>query len=124
MSKRVLIIDDEPLVLEMFAEILSAEDHQIITAPNAQSGMQALRSGNFDVALIDVCLEVHTGFEIAQYAKERDPNIRVILLSGQGDFANNEMVKKGDAFFLSKPVSPRVLRDYVEFGEAKLKVAV
>ena len=118
MSKRVLIIDDEPLVLEMFAEILSAEEHQIITAPNAQSGMQALKSGNFDVALIDVCLQVHTGFEIAEYAKERDPSIRIILLSGQGDFANNEMVKIGDAFFLSKPYSPRVLRVFVEFGES------
>lgn len=124
MSKRILIIDDEPLVLEMFAEILAAEDNQIITAPNAKSGMQALKSGKFDVVLIDVCLEVHNGFEIAQYAKERDPNIRILLLSGQGDFANSDLVKSGEAFFLAKPVSPRVLREYVEFGDSKLKVAV
>ena len=124
MAKRILIIDDEPLVLEMFAEILSSESNQIITAPTAKTGMQALKSGNYDVVLIDVCLDEHDGFEIAKFARERDANVRVILLSGQGDFAQSEMVKNGQAFFLSKPVSPRVLRDFVEFGEAKLKLAV
>ena len=124
MAKRILIIDDEPLVLEMFAEILASTENQVITAPNAKTGMQALKSGSFDVVLIDVCLEVHDGFEIAKYAKQRDPNVRVVLLSGQGDFAQSEMVRKKEAIFLTKPVSPKALRDLVEFDPGKLKLAV
>lgn len=78
----ILLVDDEPLVLEMFSAVLSEEGYDVITASNAYEAIDLLEKRSFDVLISDVLLEEMDGFEIQAIAKNKYPSIGVVLITG------------------------------------------
>jgi PAS domain S-box-containing protein len=113
---RVLVVDDEPLVLEMLARVLR-RDHEVVTAACGQAALALVRDGAwFDAIVSDVMMPNMTGLELLEALVELAPDQarRFIFLSG-GVFTPETRARLDElgALQLEKPVNARELRSAV-----------
>lgn len=105
---KVLLVDDEPLVLDSLREIVVRDGkYQVSLAENGRMAMELAATENFAVIITDLMLRDTTGNELLKAVKENTPETQVIMVSGKGtiDLAV-EAMKMGSFDFLTKPFSP------------------
>ena len=85
-KRRVLVVDDEPSMLELLTELLTALGQQARGVPPADA-RAALAAGPWDVLLVDLALPPNDGTELIAWAKARWPGLRCVLYSAQPDTA-------------------------------------
>ncbi|MCI0587303.1 MAG: sigma-54 dependent transcriptional regulator [Planctomycetes bacterium] len=117
----VLVVDDEPFVLESLRRLLEADGFEASTAPEAGGALERLRGREFDVLVTDLALPGSDGIELMRRARDLVPDLPVIVLTGVGTVASAvAAMKEGALDFLSKPVEPEallaLLRRAVEHG--------
>ena len=104
----ILLVDDEPLVLDSLQEIVNREGkYRVSIAENGRIALEMARSEEYAVIITDLMLKDITGIDLLKTIKERMPETQVIMVSGKGtiDFAVESM-KVGAFDFLTKPYSP------------------
>lgn len=107
----VLVVDDEPLILNLVKEILSQEGYQVETAGNGKEAMQALQAHPFDVILTDMMMPDMTGMELVQYLRLHHPGALTLVFTGYANYEDAvEAVRQGAFDYLPKPVQPETLR--------------
>jgi CheY-like chemotaxis protein len=87
--QRILVIDDEPFVLEALARVLGSTAVTVIGASNADAGLAAMRESPVDLAIIDVILPGMDGVEAIKIMRREFPDVRIIAISGGGNFGLN-----------------------------------
>lgn len=106
---RVLLVDDEPSLRLTLTEFLRRAGYEVFAAPDFQSALM-LRSGSFDVAVIDINLPGRSGIELLQVINSREPYVPVIMITGEPNLSVfPEIVRAGAYDFLAKPVVKEVL---------------
>jgi CheY-like chemotaxis protein len=115
--QRILIVDDDPLVLKSLRETLEADGHSVATADGGQAGIDAFLAaraqGNpFPVVITDLGMPYVDGRKVSNAIKTAAPQTIVLLLTGWGQ----RMVAEGDVpphvdRVLSKPPKLRELRE-------------
>ncbi len=84
MTRSVLVVDDEPLILELLADMLKELDCDVWTARHGAEALQLLeRNANIDVLLTDVNMPGMSGYELAERARRMREGLGVLLLSGR-----------------------------------------
>ncbi len=87
-KKRILVVEDERYLRELYIEILQAEGYDVDNAADGEEGYQALYNGGYDLVLLDIILPKMDGLKILQkLAKEtppKRPNACIIVLSNLG----------------------------------------
>lgn len=113
---RILVIDDDPLILRSLLDTLEREGHQVITANGGQAGIDAFRAASeaerFALVITDLGMPYVDGRKVASAIKEKSRATPVIMLTGWGE----RLVAEGDIPLhvdqvLSKPPRLRDLRD-------------
>ena len=100
----ILIIDDEKAIRKTLTEILSYEGYKIEEAGDGEEGLKKFREKTFDVVLCDIKMPKMDGLEFLDKAREGNPDIPVIMISGHGTIETAvEAVKKGAYDYISKP---------------------
>ena len=112
-KSRILLVDDEPLVVEMFEELLEGEGYDVVSATTAFDAMNRLRNESFDMLICDVRLEPFDGFEIMEKAQERNQELPVILITGAPVEGDKERLKGRNTVYLVKPIQLPVMRDII-----------
>jgi len=106
MPEKILVIDDERGIREGCQRALTPEGFQIATAASLREGGELVRSGGYDMVLLDVMLPDGRGLDLLPTIREIDPEIVVVIITG---FATVEMaveaIKQGAYNFISKPFS-------------------
>jgi len=105
---RVLLVDDEPLVLDSLSEIVRREDkYHTDLAENGEIALSKIQQGSYAVIITDLMLKDITGIDLLKTVKSQTPETQVIMVSGKGtiDFAV-EAMKMGAFDFMTKPYSP------------------
>jgi len=87
--QRILVIDDEPFVLEALARVLGSTAVTVIGASNADAGLTAMRESPVDLVIIDVILPGMDGVEAIKIMRRDFPAVRIIAISGGGNFGLN-----------------------------------
>jgi two-component system alkaline phosphatase synthesis response regulator PhoP len=112
MSKKVLIVDDEPhirLLLEQALEELELHDVEISTAKNGREAIETIRADRPAVVLLDVMMPVMNGFEVCKTLKA-DPELRqtfVVMLTAKGQELDRATgAEVGADLYLTKPFDP------------------
>ena len=108
-KKRLLLVDDEPLVLEMFQSFLSQEGYWVTVASDAKDAIHALENSSFDVLVCDVLLRDLDGFDIMAIARKRLPSIGVVLITGAPSEDGAERAIAEGAQYLGKPIGFELL---------------
>jgi signal transduction histidine kinase len=113
---RVLIADDDVTMCTFCARALSAAGHSPTTALTAEAALSALRDeGPFDLLLADIQMPGMSGLELSQVAREIDPAIAVVIMTGHSTVDTlNASVRRGVADYLTKPFEIEELRSVVE----------
>ena len=102
---KILVIDDEKSIRNTLAEILAAEDHEVLSAEDGLSGLELLVQHPFDVVLCDIKMQEMDGMEVLEKIFEQPRDVPVIMISGHGDIETAvEAIKKGAFDFLEKPL--------------------
>jgi CheY-like chemotaxis protein len=112
-SPRILIVDDEPILVEVLREILGGE-YRVAVATSGARGLQLARSQAFDLVLLDLHLADMDGREVCRQLKA-DPStagVPVVFVTGSGG-AVAELEAAGAADVLAKPVEAEEVRGCV-----------
>ena len=117
-KKTVIVIDDDPDVLEATKVILEGSGFAVVTAPTGEEGLSRVREGGIDCIILDVMMAKDTeGFHVAQELKA-DPKtarIPIIMLTSVSKKTGFEFSPATDKdfmpveLFLEKPVDPKRL---------------
>ncbi|MET0300037.1 MAG: sigma-54 dependent transcriptional regulator [Flavitalea sp.] len=100
----ILIIDDEKAIRKTLTEILSYEGYKIEEAGDGEEGLKKFREKAYDVVLCDIKMPKLDGIEFLDKAREANPDVPVIMISGHGTIETAvEAVKKGAYDYISKP---------------------
>ena len=108
----ILVVDDEPRVLQLLVMALQADGHTVTTAPQADEALREFQLSTFDLVITDKAMPGMSGDRLAAAIKAISPRTPVILLTGFGQF-----VEKGDLdhvdVLISKPPDLKQLREAV-----------
>lgn len=114
----LLLVDDEPSIINALRRTLRSNDYKIITANSAAEALDQLAHHDVDVIVSDNRMPMVSGLELLRQVKQRYPNVIRIMLSGYSDFNSlSTAVNSGEIFrFLSKPWEDAQLKDAVREG--------
>lgn len=105
--KRILIIDDEVNVAILLSKFLTRNGFDVSTAASGNSGIEQLKTEEFDLVLCDYRLEDTDGREMLRKIKALYPNTGVIIITGYSDIKMAvELIKMGAYDYISKPLYP------------------
>lgn len=101
---QILIIDDERAIRKTLGEILSYEGYKVEEASDGEEGLKKFKEKSYDVVLCDIKMPKLDGIEFLDKAREANPDIPIIMISGHGTIETAvEAVKKGAFDYISKP---------------------
>jgi len=116
-KKKILVIDDEPCILQVLEIHLSDAGYDVICAEDGAAALKCLAAGNVDLVICDFSLPDMDGIELIKAMKAMKAMKAVpplVVISGYLDDMNEVMVKKSGALeYLRKPFSKEMLLSMV-----------
>jgi len=110
-TPKILIIDDEEIVLDSCTHILKSSGYQIITAHDGMTGVETMKQENPDLIFVDLKMPGISGLEVLEKIQEYDATIVPIVITGFATVSSAvEAMKKGAYDFLPKPFTPDEMR--------------
>ena len=104
-QSRVLVVDDEQAVLLTYRLILEQQGYEVVAAATSREAIEAVQRQSFDAVLCDFSLEQqHTGFEVIDFARTRQPNIPAVLLTGYASQETAALANQKNVGILYKPI--------------------
>ncbi len=113
-KKKILIVDDELLILRIISDILGKEGYEVKTAINYFNASQLLDGEKFDVVITDIRMPEKSGIDLLTHVREINSDIPVILMTGFATLETAvEAVKQGAFDYLTKPLDFNKLKRIV-----------
>jgi len=82
MAKNILIVDDNPNMSSLLAEMLEVFDYESVRAGDGQQALTELENGKFSMVISDMRMPNMTGLELLAEVKKRHPKLPVVIISG------------------------------------------
>ncbi|WP_136417899.1 sigma-54 dependent transcriptional regulator [Herbaspirillum sp. ST 5-3] len=115
MKARILIVDDEEIVVQSCLRILGNERYEVESVANGWDALRKIDENNYDVIVLDIMMPKIDGLEVLQHVKERHPDVDVIMMTGLSQIQTAVRAMKLGAFdYLSKPFDPDELKMVVD----------
>jgi formate/nitrite transporter len=115
MAEKMLIIDDEEIVLKSCRKIFEAEGFDVVTTSNPQEGLKLVSDKAFDVILCDWMMPGFDGMDVVEEIDKRSPNSTVVMISGYPSVGRaTEAMKRGAMDYLAKPFRPEEIIEVVK----------
>ncbi len=116
MSRRVLIVDDEPNIVTSLEFLMRGSDYDVRVARNGEEALQIAESFRPDVVLLDVMMPQRSGFEVCRKIRE-NPRLRdakIVMLTAKGrDVEKEKGLDLGANAYVTKPFSTKELMNTV-----------
>lgn len=105
----ILVIDDEPSILNLIQSYLQAENYQVLTARDGREGLDAAKTHQPDLVILDIMLPGMDGIQVLQELR-RDSDVYVIMLTAKTEETDRVIgLSVGADDYVTKPFSPREL---------------
>jgi len=104
---KILVIDDETVVLNSCKKILSSEGFEVALVSTVDDALALLEQDGFSVLLIDIKMPKRDGLYLMDLLRERGERTPIVVMSGyQTEEAIDEVTRRGASFFIPKPFTP------------------
>ncbi|MRS05041.1 sigma-54-dependent Fis family transcriptional regulator, partial [bacterium] len=104
---RILILDDEPDIVEVMVTRLEIVGFPVIGHTRAAKALEALKKDDYSILITDLKMPDMDGMEVLKEAKKINPDIEVIIFTAYGSIEGAvEAIKEGDHDYLVKPFEP------------------
>ncbi|HEX7881068.1 MAG TPA: ATP-binding protein [Candidatus Eisenbacteria bacterium] len=101
---KILVVDDEESVLQVFVDLFAERDYEVSTANNGEAAVAQLEAGTFDLLLTDLNLPGVDGLAVVAKAKMVDPEIVVLIITGQATITTAiDALRHGAYDYIPKP---------------------
>lgn len=119
MAKKIIVIDDDLYIRELYEEILKSEGYDVDTAEDGQKALEKLKNGGYDLILLDIMMPKLDGFEIMTQLCANDPkpqNGPILLLTNldHAPLIKEGMEKGASAFLIKADITPKDLIEEVK----------
>ena len=115
MSARILIVDDEEIVIRSCLRILDGDDFQVEAVQDGREALRKIEENPYDVVILDIMMPNMDGLEVLRRVKETHPNVDVIMITGLSQIDTAVQAMKLGAFdYISKPFEPDELKLVVQ----------
>lgn len=106
MSKRILIVEDEPNIVVSLSFLLKRSGYAVFTEDDGANAMLKLQASKPDLVILDVMLPNRSGFDILRDIIEQNFNLRVLMLTAKGQGKDRQQAEEiGVDRFMTKPFS-------------------
>jgi CheY-like chemotaxis protein len=123
--KKILVVDDDPVVGKSFERVLGSKGYAVITAGNGEEALKKLSSEDYDLVFTDIKMPGMSGIEVAERVKANQPWLPVVIVTGYGSEAQEARAQAaGVSAFLNKPLSPEMIVGTTEMTLAATPVDV
>ena len=112
MAKRILIVDDDEMVLMALEELLRPEGYEVRAVSSGTEALKSLDQEDYDLLMLDIIMPEMDGFELCKRIRERQnygEKPIVFLTAKSRDEDRAQGLEAGANLFLSKPISPEKL---------------
>jgi DNA-binding NtrC family response regulator len=111
---KILVVDDENIVLNSCKRVLEAEGYAVTLATSADKAVEAMKEEQFSLILMDIKMPGRDGLSLMREVKAGWPEIPVIVMSGYATTDTISEVSKADAAtFIAKPFTPDELLEAI-----------
>ena len=115
MSARILVVDDEEIVIRSCLRVLEGNGYEIDVAHDGHEALRKVESNTYDVMILDIMMPNLGGMEVLRRVKETHPDINVIMITGLSQIDTAVQAMKLGAFdYISKPFEPDEIKLVVE----------
>jgi len=122
LAEKILVIDDEKVVLDSCKKILTAAGYDVVTQEDPREGLKLVETIHFDAVLSDWNMPGFDGMDVVTAIGEKSPDTAVVMITGYPTVERaTEAMQRGALNFLVKPFKPEELVDAVKRAE-KLKI--
>lgn len=113
--KRVLVVDDEPMIVSLLSTVLREKGWDVTEAWSGTDGIDQLDRARFDVILTDLVMPGDSGIDLLRAAKEIHPDVEVILMTGYATADTAiEAMRNGAYHYIMKPLKTEEVVNLVE----------
>jgi DNA-binding response OmpR family regulator len=110
MKKKILVIDDDPKIVQALQIRLKSAGYEVLTAADGVYGLHLAREGKPDLVILDIMMPVGGGFSVAHRLREQALEVPVIFITASKQAGLREMANHlGTVGFLEKPYEPEEL---------------
>ena len=117
MPQRILVVDDDILVVQALHELLTASGYEVTMATRGQDALDLLNQEHFDLLILDVVMPKMTRFDVCMEVRKRDDEnnkVKIIMLSAKDEPTDFSVAEKyGCVLYLTKPLDPGRLKELV-----------
>ena len=108
---KILVVDDDPVIIKLLQNILSAQDFQVITARDGSEAMTQVKEHKPDLIVLDIMMPKINGYDVCYNLKFDSPykNIPIILLTVRDREIDPRMGRMIGVDYMRKPVNRRAL---------------
>ena len=109
MAKRILVVDDDEMVLMALEELLKPEGYDVDTVSSGTEALQKLDHDGYDLLMLDVIMPEMDGYELCKRIREKEKykETPVVFLTAKSrDEDRARGLEAGGNLYLSKPISP------------------
>ena len=118
MSHKILVVDDDILVVGALQELLTSSGYEVTVAYRGHEALEILNKEKFDLLILDVGMPKMTGFDICCEVRKREDEmnkVKIIMLTAKAEAHDREAGKKyGCDLYLSKPIDPVRLKELIK----------
>lgn len=120
---RVLVVDDEESVIELFQDFLSSQGYEISVAMTGEDAVRLLKEVRPEVVLTDINLPGMSGLEVMREARRIDPEAAVIVVTGHASASSAiDALRQGASDYITKPFDLDEVHQIVERGVANRRL--
>lgn len=110
--RKILVVDDDPVVGKSFDRVLSNKGYAVITAKDGEEALIKLAAEDYDLVYTDIRMPGMSGLEVAERVKAAHPWTPVVIITGYGSAENEARAETaGVSAFLHKPLSPDMIEE-------------
>jgi CheY-like chemotaxis protein len=114
----ILVVDDEPEMLDILRQVLAAAGYRVVTAGNGREASAELAREKFDLVLTDLLMPERDGTEVIGELRSKHPGTPIVAMSGGGRMPRGDYLKIAKMFgahaVLEKPFSNEQLYSTIE----------
>ncbi|MFP4225417.1 MAG: endopeptidase La [Desulfobacterales bacterium] len=110
----IMVVDDEERTRKNLEHVLTRESYAVVTAENGVEALEKLETTAVDVIITDLKMDRVDGIQVLEKAREKDPRVEVIMITGYATVPNAvEAMKKGSFNYITKPFKLEEIRSTV-----------
>tara|TARA_Y100000588_G_C13482564_1_gene597469 strand:- start:175 stop:525 length:351 start_codon:yes stop_codon:yes gene_type:complete len=109
MIKKILIVDDEPHILNSMKELLELEDKEVQIAENGKVALELIGKEKFDLIISDAKMPQMNGQELLAEVRRDDTKVKFIILTGESEFSQEKLKSIGADAVFYKPLDFDIL---------------